>query len=87
MVNKTCKVCGKEYTYCPKCDHKEPLYKTMFCSETCRHIWDILSENGVGKSSAVETLDKLMRYEIPKTLTESIQRHIDELINEVEVDE
>ena len=82
-VNKTCHVCGSTYSYCPTCDHKGPSYKAIVCSDTCNAIWDTLSKNGVGLSTAAEATKILSGIKMPKTLQPGIQAHINRLKAEV----
>ena len=84
-VNKSCRVCGTEYSYCPSCDYKEPAYKQLVCSENCYNIWNALSRNGVGLATTQETLEALEVIPMPSTLQPSIQAHIDHLWEEMEV--
>lgn len=43
--NCKCKVCGKEYNFCLKCNHKTgtpaPKWKVNFCDENCKKIFDL----------------------------------------------
>lgn len=82
-TNKTCKCCGKEYTYCPTCNYNEPTYKQIVCGEDCNTIWTTLSRNGVGLASAQETLDALADVKIPSTLQSGVKAHLDRLKAEV----
>ena len=84
-VNKSCRVCRTEYSYCPSCDHKDPVYKQLVCSENCYKIWNTLSRNGVGLASAQETLEALESISMPSTLQLGIKAHIDSLWAEMEV--
>lgn len=52
---RKCTVCGTEYNYCPRCSRYVhlPKWKTMFCSEGCKELWDAASEyraTGAGKA-------------------------------------
>lgn len=81
--NRKCYTCGKAYYYCPTCTPKEPSYKVMHCSETCKAIWSILVKNGTGKLSAQEAMEALFHYELPLELNENVQQHIDRIVKEV----
>jgi hypothetical protein len=74
-----------EYSYCPSCDYKEPVYKQFVCSENCYNIWNTLSRNGVGLSTTQETLEALERIPMPSTLQPGISAHIDRLWAEMEI--
>jgi hypothetical protein len=84
-VNKSCRVCGSEYGYCPSCNYKEPGYKQFVCSENCYDIWNALSRNGVGIATTQETLEALERISMPSTLQPGISAHIDRLWAEMEI--
>ena len=82
-VQKVCRVCNKEYTYCPSCNYNEPTYKQLVCCEDCNTIWTVLSRNGVGLASAQETLDALAGIKLPSTIQSGIKAHIDRIKAEV----
>ena len=84
-VNKSCRVCTTEYSYCPSCDYKEPGYKQIVCSENCYNIWNTLSRKGVGLATTQETLDALENIPMPSTLQPKILAHIDRLWAEMEI--
>ena len=84
-VNKSCRVCTTEYSYCPSCDYKAPGYKQFVCSENCYNIWNTLSRNGVGLATTQETLEALERIPMPPTLQPGISAHIDRLWAEMEI--
>ena len=81
--NKTSKICGKSYHYCHSCNHSDPAWKQLVCSEDCNMIWIALSRNGVGLASSKETMDTLAGIPMPKKLQPSIQAHIDRIKAEV----
>ena len=43
-TNRTCKVCGLEYYFCPACSatkaNPQPKWKINYCSENCKTIFD-----------------------------------------------
>lgn len=84
-VNKSCRVCSSEYSYCPSCDYKAPGYKQIVCSENCYNIWNTLCRNGVGLATTQETLEALENIPMPSTLQPKIRAHIDRLWAEMEV--
>lgn len=39
-----CRMCGKEYVYCPKCQFHPVAYMgSGFCSQKCRDIYDVIA--------------------------------------------
>ena len=54
--NRSCKVCGDQYYYCPSC---VPLdtpdrYKMVFCSMNCKDIFDVVSNYAFKKIDKIE---------------------------------
>ena len=61
--SRTCAVCGKTYTYYPRCrdDENKPTWMFTWCSENCRTIYRTLSsyeDGGINATSAKDILDK-----------------------------
>lgn len=80
-----CASCGTKFEYCPSCDVKTPSYDAeRFCCRKHAEIFEILSKNGCGLTTAEETLVALKDYDTTG-LTESIQAHIDSLQPKTEV--
>lgn len=76
----TCKSCGAEYEYCPKCAIRTPSYDAQsYCSKTHADIFAILSKHGCHLATAEETLEALQGYNTAY-LSENIQAHIDSLL-------
>ena len=86
----TCVVCGKEHTFCPKCQIVLPNYDyERYCSKAHADIFAILSKNGCGLATAEETLEALESYDTTG-LVEGVEKHIEslnEIKREVEHDE
>lgn len=81
MANeKNCRVCGKKYQYCPSCNPKEPAYKSMFCTEQCEAIWNVLTMHGTRKIDEEKAFELLAKCDIPSCFTPDIQRHIDKIM-------
>lgn len=73
--NKTCKVCGESYYFCPSCSRSaSDKYKTMFCSKNCRDIFHTCSRYTVG------TIDKAMAKSILSELDLSNRNKFSERI-------
>lgn len=81
--NKTCRVCGKAYAYCPTCprDASKPAWMNRFDRETCKKIWDILVANGSGELSDADARKQLeaANYKSVVIKNENIKSHIDKL--------
>ena len=81
---KNCEICGKPYEYCPTCprDMYKPTWMHRFDTDKCKKLWDVLSANGVGESSDVETASILneMDYQAIGVTNEAIKAHIDRVM-------
>ena len=53
---RICHTCGKEYEYCPNCAafESQPKWKSNWCSEECKDVWNILVRYNTEKISAAE---------------------------------
>lgn len=78
-----CLCCGEEYNFCPKCAITKPAYDAEnFCSKAHSEIFAILSKHGCGLATAEDTLNALKDYDLTN-LSESIEKHIEQLFEEV----
>ena len=64
MANRKCMCCKTEYDFCPNCGSGRlaPAWKSAFCSETCKELWQTLSRfsmNFITKSEAKSIISKL----------------------------
>lgn len=63
--NKQCLACRTAYSYCPSCSRADalaPSWKSEFCCETCKDVWDTLVKfnmNMLAKSEAKELISAL----------------------------
>lgn len=62
---KHCLACGKEYTYCPRCDgdNKTPWMRTFDCP-ACRDIVNAVSGFNMGILKLTDVKDVLEKYKI-----------------------
>ena len=98
---KTCIVCGKKYEYCGHCDKggQENRWKTNYCSENCRDIFNVISRyvnNHISKEDArnelidkdlnINAKDGIAKYfeEIMICKQPEIEEPIEEISNETE---
>lgn len=63
---KTCIVCGKKYEYCRHCDKngKNEKWKTNYCSENCKDVFDIISKYANKHISIEDAKNALIGKEI-----------------------
>ena len=79
--NRTCKVCGTKYNYCPTCgaDAFKPAWLSMFCSRNCYDTFMILS-NLTNKKIAEEMAKKeIIKFDTNKVTNDTMIKRINEL--------
>lgn len=65
VKNRKCYCCGEKYSYCPDCSKKDalaPTWKSEFCSETCKDLWQTATRynmNKISKTEAKSIISKL----------------------------
>ena len=64
MANRKCLCCHDEYDFCPNCGagRLAPAWKSAFCSESCKELWQTLSRfsmNFITKSEAKSVILEL----------------------------
>lgn len=83
--NRTCYICRQRYAYCPNCerDKGKPFWYFAFCSERCRVLNDILSQNTSGHLSIADAQKELKKIEFKKEdiLDEDVRNHIEKILN------
>lgn len=81
-ANRKCFLCGNEYRYCPTCseDRDKPSWYGMFCSEACKELNTILSENNFGRLSDEDASEKIKRMKLPAITIKENRARIDELL-------
>lgn len=83
---KTCIVCGKKYEYCGHCDKsgQENRWKTNYCSENCRDIFNIVSKY-VNKHISVDDAKKgLVELDLGVITKDNILKYCNEIISYTE---
>lgn len=73
-LNRTCGICRKKYSYCPSCavDENKPTWMSIFCSENCRKLYNIIinyDSNIISKEDAftkVNSLDLSCANQLPE---------------------
>ena len=82
--NRSCKVCGDQYYYCPSC---VPLdapdrYKMVFCSLNCKDIFDVVSNYAFKKTDKLTAKSILSELDLSKRnqFSEKISEDIDEIM-------
>lgn len=82
--NRSCKVCGEQYYYCPSC---VPLdapdrYKMVFCSLNCKNIFDVVSNYAFKKIDKVSARTMLSELDISRRyqFSDKIKTDIDDIM-------
>lgn len=79
----TCRVCGKQYRYCPRCVlHPVDYLMDSFCCEEHQRVFSILSKHTFGKLSSSEAADALLEYNGFDSFRQSLRDHIDRIFEE-----
>lgn len=77
--NRKCITCGKEYTYCNHCpgNYKaDEQWRNIYCSQTCREIFNICSSKILSNEEAYTRLNNLT---LPSRFTDGIQKEINRI--------
>ncbi len=82
--NRTCKVCGESYYFCPTCDGVPATekYRTMFCSKNCRDIFQTCTRYAMSHITKEEAQKDLSALDLSKRtqFNEQIKADIDEIM-------
>lgn len=80
--NRTCALCGKEYSYCPTCrnDSNKPAWYKLFDSENCKTIFNALNNYKFKLISKEEAQDILKDCDLTIELNERYRKEIDEIM-------
>lgn len=79
-TKRTCCTCKTVYEYCPSCrvDSHKPTWMFAFCSELCKELYEIISNNGT--LDEIETLLNKHGVENYSIFTDDIVKYIDGLL-------
>lgn len=69
-TNRTCKVCGLEYYFCPACSatkaNPQPKWRINYCSENCKTIFDTVVKYNCETITKDEAADVLSKCDLSK---------------------
>lgn len=89
-ANRTCYCCGREYYYCPSCpgERKNPSIYTMWDSELCKDIFNVLVSESTKKITTSECKNKLIDLGVNKNtvLKDAVRTHVDRVMSHQEVE-
>lgn len=75
--DRICLVCGSKYQYCGHCAEKIILWKTVYCSEECRAIFNECGNFEAGKLSQKDAYEKLISLNIKnKNVRDSVAESV-----------
>ena len=87
--NRTCKVCGTKYKYCPTCgsDAFKPAWMSMFCSRNCYDTFITLSNLTNGKITEEMAKKEIIKFDTSKVTNDTMIKQINELLKVSEKEE
>ena len=83
--NKTCIICGKNYTYCPVCnsvDANKPTWYFIFDGLNCYDIYEVCTQYRDGEIDAKVAYEKISKLDISniKNFAEATRIQIEEIL-------
>ena len=83
--NRTCIICGKNYTYCPVCnsgDANKPTWYFIFDGQNCHDIYEVCTQYRDGEIDAKVAYEKISKLDISnmKDFYEATRIQIEEII-------
>ena len=83
--NRTCIICGKNYTYCPVCnsgDANKPTWYFIFDGQNCHDIYEVCTQYRDGEIDAITAYEKISKLDISniKDFYEATRIQIEEII-------
>ena len=86
--NRICHTCGGDYYYCPSCpdDKRNPQIYVMWCSERCKDIFGLLTDETFKKISTSECKNELIKLGVTlkDTFRGGVQTHVERVLNYTE---
>lgn len=86
-TNKVCYFCGKKYYYCPTCrdDIKKPSWYTMWCSEQCKNLDNIVAAHRSDKITTEEAKKRIEKLNINvndiEFARETLKKYFNKIMN------
>ena len=85
--NRKCFFCGRSFYFCPTCpsDINKPSWYTMWCSEQCKALDNIVAAHRTGKITTEEAKNKINELNIDvnnlKFARESLKEYFNNIIS------
>ena len=83
--NRICFLCGKKYSYCNTCgtDINKPSWYTMWCSENCKNLDQILAAHTMKQITTEEAKKKIedLKLNNVKFADENVEKHYNEIMS------
>jgi len=82
---RKCIICSSQYSYCPSCGIGNPseTWRNLYCGESCREIFDLVSKYKNGAITVMEAQMKLKSPNINLSNKDSFGEEYKEVINEI----
>ena len=80
---KVCTVCGSKYEYCSHCDSNniKNMWRSLYCSENCRDIYDVCGKYVAGKLTKVEAYNILKDLDTSKDIRlNGVKKNVTEIM-------
>ena len=83
--NRTCIICGKDYSFCPVCnsgDVNKPTWYFIFDGQNCHDIYEVCTQYRDGEIDAKVAYEKISKLDISnmKDFYEATRIQIEEII-------
>lgn len=92
-ANRTCKVCGKKYYFCPDCSaskaNPQPKWHVNYCEENCKTIFDTIVHYNCESISKKDASDILSKCDLSnmKSFSSEMVKSINEILKKGNADE
>lgn len=86
---RKCTLCPSHvYEYCNKCKPNSLIepWRLLYDSETCRDVYNILSEFAFGRKTALEARKELEQYNVPskEEMNSSLRKNLEDIYAQTE---
>ena len=64
--NRTCIICGKQYSYCPSCgnDVEKPTWYFLFNDHNCHDIYEVCTQYRDNEITVEQAYERIMELDI-----------------------
>lgn len=83
-ANRTCKICGRKYHYCPSCSGElRPSWYGMFHDENCKNIFYILTDVFLAKTTKAAARKRLSKCDLSEmaSFNTDVKKQLDDILH------